>query len=55
MYDDYNYILNPDCCVFNDPFVRCEQCGAVCKEFDLENGVCAYCVAESEAEDECFA
>ena len=52
MYDDYNYRLNPNCCVFDNPFVKCEKCGAVCKEFDLENGICCDCVAESEGEDE---
>lgn len=51
MHDDYNYRMNPYCCVYDDPFVKCEQCGAVCKEFDLENGVCADCVEESEGKD----
>lgn len=49
MYDDYNF-MDPYCGVFDNPFVKCEKCGAVCKEFDLENGVCADCATESEVQ-----
>lgn len=52
MYDDYNYRLNPYCYVFDNPFVYCERCGAACKEFDLEDGICSDCAAEREGEDE---
>lgn len=46
MFDDYNSKLDESCEVFDNPFVRCEECGVLCKEFDLEDGVCADC-AES--------
>lgn len=43
MYDDYNSKLDESCEVFENPFIPCEECGELCRDFDLEDGVCADC------------
>ena len=44
MRNDYNAMLSPNCCVFDNPFMKCVKCGATCTESDLDaNGVCCDC------------
>jgi cytidine deaminase len=43
-YDDYNTVFCGD---DRNPYTPCGNCGADCKDFDLdENGVCADCADE---------
>lgn len=47
-YDDYNTIFDGD---DRNPYTPCENCGADCKSFDLDNnGLCADCADSVEVE-----